>query len=438
MSWHALSRLFLDGASDDQSVSFRDGQAIPFARLRDQVGSAAAALAGCRRAALLCQDTYAFAVGLFGVLHAGAEVVLPPNWQHATISDLSGAFDVLVDDALVAGLHGAAPLTAFDADTAQIAFFTSGSTGTPKRVARSLGMLQREVATLEAVHGRAVGSGPVFATVSHQHLYGLTFKLLWPLAAGRPFDAATHETWETLMAALQPDAVVISSPAHLSRLTGIASLPQTGIPAAVFSAGAPLSPAAAAECRRAFGCLPTEIFGSTETGAIATRRQERGNEPWTLLPGNLLHADPLGRLVVSSPYVPGPTLTEDLVEPQHGGFHFLGRADRVAKIEGKRVAFADVEIALGALPWVEAAAAILLDGKPPRLAAAAVLTAEGREELGSMGHFRFSRMLLRTMGRTQEPAAIPKRWRFIDTLPARHMGKLHNAAVAALFARPPA
>ncbi len=438
MSWRILSRLFLDGRADDRPVSFRDGRAIAFAHLRDEVGVAAASLTGCRRAALLCRDTHSFAVGFFALLHAGAEVVLPPWGQHSAISDLAGAFDLVVDDALLARAHGD-PLTlgAFDPETASIACFTSGSSGSPKRVVRTLGMLEREVATLELVHGSAAGSGPVLATVSHQHVYGLTFKLLWPLAAGRPFDATVHEVWETLVAALRPGGAIISSPAHLGRLAGLAPLPVTGQPAAVFSAGAPLSPVAAADLRRVLGCLPIEIFGSTETGAVATRRQEQGDEPWTLLPGNAQRTDPSGCLLVSSPYVGGWTRTEDIVEPEPGGFRFLGRGDRVVKIEGKRVGCAEVETALAALRWVEAATAVVLRGDPPRLAAAAVLTAEGREELAAMGHFRFSRLLLRAMGATHEPAAIPRRLRFINALPARPMGKCHDAAVCALFDQPP-
>jgi acyl-coenzyme A synthetase/AMP-(fatty) acid ligase len=439
VTWHTLSRLFVEDWPSDHPISLRDGGAIPFARLLDDVGRAAMALAGCPRAALLCRDTYAFAVGFFALLHAGAEVMLPLNRRQVTTLDLTGASNLLVDDAFLAGLPDEpAPLTAVAADAARITFFTSGSSGTPKRVVRTLGMLEREVATIEAVHRPLVGRGPVLATVSHQHLYGLTFKLLWPLASGCPFDAATYELWETLVAALRPGAVVISSPAHLSRLGGLPALPRSGKPTAVFSAGAPLSPEAAADTRHVLGCLPIEIFGSTETGAIATRRQEQGNESWTLLPGNVQCTDASGRLLVSSPYVTGWTRTEDLVEPEPGGFRFLGRADRVVKIEGKRVEFAEVESALAALHWVEVAAAVLLDGKPPKLAAAVVLTAEGRGKLAAMGHFRFSsRLLLRTMGTTQEPAAIPRRWRFISALPAQPMGKCHDASIAALFAQPP-
>ncbi|HLN22605.1 MAG TPA: AMP-binding protein [Patescibacteria group bacterium] len=435
MSLVTLSRLLTDVRPDHHPVAQRRVETIDFARFRADVACAAARLAGCARVAVVCRDSYAAAVALFAALHAGAEVVIPANGLPATLESLRDSFDRLLDDAFVeAGRGETTALTPLDSTRPQLHFFTSGSTGAPKRISKTLAMLDCELATLDGLWGDELGAGPVLATVSHQHIYGLTFKLLWPLAAGRAFAGDMHEIWETLVAALPGGAVVVASPAHLSRLSGLAAVPVDRRPARIFSAGAPLSLTAAREAEAIFGTLPTEIFGSTETGAIATRRQAAEDQPWSLLPGIAMRTDAEGRLSLCSPFV-GPDWfdTSDVVAPTADGFRFLGRADRVVKIEGKRVSLAEVEQALPALPWVAAAAAVLLPGEPSRLAAVVVPNASGVERLSELGGFRFGRLLRRALADRFEPAALPRHWRFVDALPLRAMGKLRDADLLALF-----
>ncbi len=434
MTPHPLTTLFTAGRADTAPLALRRGETITFGRFRDDVARAAGALAGCRRAALFCRDGYVFAVGLFGLLQAGSDILLPPNGQPGTLESLSDRFDRLVGDDLLEGLTDErAALAALPAEVPSLHFFTSGSTGLPRCVAKSLGMMERELLVLDKME--APPSGAVLATVTHQHLYGLTFRILQPLAAGCPFAAETHELWETLLAALPPGATVVSSPAHLTRLGGIAPLPAAGRPCRVLSAGAPLSAAAAAESAVILGCLPTEIFGSTETGAVATRRQRRGGEAWSLLPGVEMRTAEDGRLSLRAPHIAGAgwLATNDRVAPLAGGFHFQGRADRVVKVEGKRIDLHEIEQALRRLPGVETAAVAVLPETPARLAAAVVPSRTGAAQLSRLGAFRFGRLLRRGLAETQEAAGMPRLWRFVAALPIGAMGKCRDADVLALF-----
>ncbi|HEV2676103.1 MAG TPA: AMP-binding protein [Aliidongia sp.] len=433
-----LSRLLAHGRAPDHLLALTDGVPIAYGRFSAEVASAAVRLraTGCRRAALLCQDSYRFAVGLFGLLHAGMTVVMPPNGQVGTLAALGDAFDLLVDDAFLAAPASEAPsLSGFDPLRPAFEFFTSGSTGAPKRIVKTLAMLEHEIAALDRLWGDEMGSGPAVATVSHQHIYGLTFKLLWPLAAGRPFAGEMHELWETLLDQLPSEAVIVASPAHLGRLSGIAPLARARRPRGIFSAGAPLSLSAAAEATTILGVCPTEIFGSTETGAIATRRQIAGDEPWQALPGIAIATDDGGRLKLRSPFLGDGEWfeTEDLIEPVERGFHLRGRADRVVKIEGKRISLTDIEQTLARLPWTAAAAAVALPGEPVRLAAVVVPNQAGWEKLAELGRFRFGRLLRQALTETQEPAGLPRLWRFDDHLPSGAMGKRRDADLRALF-----
>jgi acyl-coenzyme A synthetase/AMP-(fatty) acid ligase len=434
MILHPLSTLLLSDRLPSHPIALRRGEVIDFGRFRADVSRTANALAGCQRAALFCQDSYNFVVGLFGLLHAGAAILLPPNGQPGTVTALSKRFDRLVGDEFLEGLAGGSmDLVSLPTEEPILHFFTSGSTGEAKCVTKTLGMMERELAALEPVWSG--DDGPVLATVTHQHLYGLTFKIFLPLTSGRPFTTETHEVWETLLAALPHGATVISSPAHLSRLSGLAPLPALSRPSRILSAGAPLSAAAAAESAAILGCVPTEIFGSTETGVVSTRRQWIGGEPWSLLPGVEMRTDDDGRLFLRAPHIAGSQwlATADRVSPLPGGFHFRGRLDRVVKIEGKRIDLAEVELALLRQPWVEAAAVALLPDAPVRLAAAIVPSRAGADQLAKLGAFRFGRLLRRELSDTQEAAAMPKLWRFVTALPVTAMGKRQNGDILALF-----
>jgi acyl-coenzyme A synthetase/AMP-(fatty) acid ligase len=432
-----LSRLLHGSRSADHPIADRNGAIVAFTQFRADVAGVAARVRslGHRRAALLCRDGYAFAVGLFALLHENVDIVLPPNGQGGTLAVLRDAFDVLIDDDFIAGCEARSPdLKAFDPERPKLVFFTSGSTGIPKRIAKSLGVFEREAMALESVWGRFPGNSPVLAMVPHQHVYGLTFKLMWPLAAGRPFAAETVDMWEPLLAAMKPGAIVVSSPAHLSRCGGLSPLPIGCRPIAIFSAGAPLPLASAAEAEAVFGVRPTEIFGSTETGAFATRRQQSGTEPWTLLPGISMRCDADGRLsLLSSSIGESWFETADLVVPDGDGFHYRGRADRIVKIEGNRVSLTEIEDAISALPCIAAAAVVILPGEPERLGAAVTLKPQGRERLAEAGPFRFGRQLRSVLSDRYEPAALPRVWRFVDALPTGALGKHRDADIRALF-----
>jgi acyl-coenzyme A synthetase/AMP-(fatty) acid ligase len=433
---HLLSRLLLERGQDRDIVARRCSEAISYTRFAAQAAGLAAdaRAAGWRRAALLTQDSYRFALGLFGLMHGGCEVVLPPNHQPGTIEAMRGSFDLLVDDARLSDVKAREDrLDPLEAKNCALAFFTSGSTGMPKRILKSLAMFEREAQTLNALWGGEDG-GEVFSTVPHQHVYGMSFKIMAPLAAGRPFRAETSEAWETLLAGLTSNAVIVSSPAHLGRMAGLSALPPDRRPSRVFSAGAPLSPEAAREACRVLGVLPTEIFGSTETGAIATRQQESGETPWRLLPGLAMRTDENGRLNLLSPFVGEEWIeTADLVAPAGGGFRLLGRADRVVKIEGRRVDLNALEEALVKLPEVAAAAVIWLPGHEGRLGAAIVPSAEGRAQMAALGKFRFGRLLRAGLANKLEPASTPRLWRFVEALPSVALGKRREGDILKLF-----
>src|SRR6185312_17141298 len=69
-------------------------------------------------------------------------------------------------------------------ERSRIDFFTSGSTGEMKRIEKSAALLEREAHVLDRLWGELLADARIYGTVSHQHIFGLTFKVMWPLLAG--------------------------------------------------------------------------------------------------------------------------------------------------------------------------------------------------------------------------------------------------------------
>jgi acyl-CoA synthetase (AMP-forming)/AMP-acid ligase II len=135
-----------------------------------------------------------FASALFGAWHAGKVVYLPGDNLPGTCAQLRaevngflGEFTVECSPILSAPHRTEDDTDHFhrlESDFVGLVLYTSGTTGTPQAIPKKLAQLAREVATLESAFGALLGSGEIVGTVSHQHIYGLLFRVLWPLASG--------------------------------------------------------------------------------------------------------------------------------------------------------------------------------------------------------------------------------------------------------------
>jgi acyl-coenzyme A synthetase/AMP-(fatty) acid ligase len=371
---------------------------------------------------------------LAGILAAAAEdrtVALPAHTQAAYLNEIGCARSAVVQDETFEASGAARALEGATRDL-PLVFFTSGSTGFPKRVAKNLSRVDVEARELDRLWG--ADAAHVIATVSHQHIYGLLFRIAWPLLSGRTSDDEPAVYWEDLEGRFG-GATLISSPAHLTRLPPNADL-FAPPPALIFSSGQLLPTPAALICIERFGKAVTEVLGSTETGGIAWRRQNEPDSPWTPFADVKITQGDGDALIVRSPNLQddAPMETGDVVALlDDGRFRLRPRGDRVVKIDGKRVSLTRVEQALAALPEIDVAAVLTLPARADALAAVAQLTAAGREKLAALGAFRFTRALRTALAAALEPAERPKHWRFPDELPLDIQGKRVLSTLHALF-----
>lgn len=404
-----------------------------------------AAFAGqpARDVALYFEDAGEFSAALYGAWLAGRTPWLPGDALAATREALAPHGVAWAGD-----VPGAIPAPAASAPfeplvlepgACRLVLFTSGTTGEPAPVPKSLAQLDREVASLEAAFGERLGEAPVFGTVSHQHIYGLLFRVLWPLSAGRPFAPARKVYNEELVVLGPAPLVLVASPAHLKRLPPNQDwAPLRAGLRAVFSSGGPLAPDAALEVRTLWGQAAIEVFGSTETGGIAWRAPGGEQAAWQALPGVDWRVQD-GRLVIRSPHLDhdGWLETTDRAEvAPDGGFVLRGRADRIVKIEERRVSLEAIEAALLAGGLVDEARVVALPGHRVLLGAALVPSADGRERLRGEGRAGLVEALRAGLHGRVDRIAWPRRWRLLESLPADARGKTTQRALAALF-RPP-
>jgi hypothetical protein len=392
-----------------------------------------------------------FLVGMLVCARLGRELVCPAHLGPAYLGEIGVGDGVFVTDTDSGPAEASrmrplpqapsparAPAVMVDAPNRplKITFFTSGSSGTPKAVERTLGEIETEVAVLESLWGGA--PGPVLGSVTHQHIYGLGFRIVWPVMASRPSADIQIDFWDQLRDRLVPGSVFISSPAHLTRLPNADALGRCR-PRRIFSAGGLLPFDAARACVEVFATVPIEVLGSTETSGVAWRRQRCPDELWRPLPSVRIAKDRDGCLTVRSPFIePGRTIAMgDRIEFVEGDtFRLLGRADRVVKVEGRRVSLTRIAEVLADLEDVDETAVVMLPDRRGWLGAAIVLSPSGASRLREMGAFRLSRHLRRALSGRLDPIERPKFWRFVERLPMNSQGKRVDADVRALFETP--
>jgi len=432
MIFHSLSNLFETDSVYNHPVALRDGEVISFDKFKSDVASFAYKYQNCR-AALLCEDGYYFLVGFFGLLYGNSSFLSSSSGQFDMSDLLKKEYNVVIDDDAVKNVPFADhPLLPFDADRNCIDFFTSGSTGEPKKVTKNIAGLEQEIEVIDSELPHKPGS--VFSTIPHCHVYGLINKLLWPLASRNPFDVETYIFLEDIFDKLTSNSVIVSSPAHLRRIDGIEKINEENIPARVFSAGSELSDENVQEIKHILGIVPTEIFGSTETGTIAFRIPDEANKLWKPFDGISLRQDSDGRMEVLSKHMSSNWhTTDDLIELEDGGFRYLGRSDRIVKVECRRISLVAVESALCNIEYISQAAATLMTGKTDHLAAVVVLTLEGKSQLSEMGNFHFTRFLRKQMPSNLDRLATPRLWRFVDSIPTSGIGKPSTDDLRTLF-----
>ena len=431
----------LSHAAADAVVAYRRGVPISAQRLLADATELTRHLPAGRHVLNVCLDRYCFAVGLTAALMTGRVSLLPSTHTPEVIRQLEqfapDAF-CLTDDPSCSidlprlafpELSGAAvPWLVPHIPETQLAaiVFTSGSTGTPLPYKKTWGRLARCVRDGAPRLGLNDGrKHALIGTVPAQHMYGFESTVLLALLSGNAFSAERPFYPADIAAALaavpRPRAL-ISTPVHLRTLLadGI-ELPAVDL---IVSATAPLDLDLAQEVEARFHTSLFEIYGSTETGQIATRRTA-ATRSWTLWPGVRLHTQE-DTVFAHGGHVEQMTPMCDVLESLDDvQFLLHGRTADLVNVAGKRSSFAYLNAQLIAIPGVVDGAFFLRDADlgghtgVTRLAAVVVAPSLSAAELTAQLRQRI------------DPVFLPRPLLLVAQLPRNATGKLPQQALQA-------
>ncbi|MEI7050295.1 AMP-binding protein [Pseudomonas koreensis] len=442
MNWIKLEQLLLK-ALPERAISA--APALDHTQLREQALSVAAGLQarGVQRMAVHLEDAADLAIALLGAWRAGVSVLLPADLQAQTRQRWSNEVDLWLTDHsadvhLSDLLQPALPGAELDLEQCRLSLCTSGSSGEPKRIDKTLRQLANEVEALEQLWGADLGEAWIIGSVATQHIYGLLFRVLWPLCAGRPFVRRQLAFPEDLQRASRehPAFAWVGSPALLKRMGDNLDWPALSSVRQVFSSGGALPADAAQSLQQRLQQWPTEILGSSETGGIAWRQ---GASLWQPFAGVELSQDSDGALLIASPYLPAGHVehTADAARiAADGRFELLGRLDRIVKLEEKRISLPMLEQALVAHDWVAEARLGVVQENRAVLGALLVLSDAGLFALREHGRRSLTEALRKHLSQHCEALALPRRWRLVRQLPLNSQGKLPQADIEALLLAP--
>ncbi|ONR48121.1 beta-hydroxyacyl-ACP dehydratase [Burkholderia cenocepacia] len=449
-------------SSPDRTIAWRDGSPVTVRAFVADVARVAAALPAGGHVFNVCRDRYRFAVSLCAALVAGKISLLPSTHTPEMVRQLASfapdafclhdAPDCAIDlprfahpDAAPGEPAADAPFAVPQIDAARIMayVFTSGSTGAPVPHRKTWGFLvgcvRAAAERLGLLDGRAA---TLIGTVPAQHMYGFESTVLLALIGGLAFSNRQpfypSDIRDELDALPQP-RVLVTSPIHLRALLSAGhALPRAAL---VLSATAPLSEKLAREAEAALDAPLVEIYGSTETGQIATRRTSQG-AAWERFPDIRLDArdapdgDDSGPTVwVSGGHVEAPVPMGDALELLGDGRFLLhGRKADLVNIAGKRTSLAYLNHQLNAIAEVVDGVFFMPDEAAPahgdtalepvtRLVALVVAPTLSAADLQ------------RALRERIDPAFMPRPLVFVDALPRNETGKLPRDVLAALVAQ---
>ncbi len=395
---------------------------------------------------LAAENKALIAASLLASLDGGPTLLLPYAFSKQTLAEMqnSTGFKYAISDIerdFPAGTKVICPQpdrSALTLDTLNIdphsellRLFTGGSTGSPKIWSKTADNLFSEALYLAEKH-KITEQDLIVATVSPYHIYGLLFSVIIPLISSASVVENIPSFPGEIINFVQDNSATIlaSVPVHYRILKGRKA--SNGSLRLAFSSAGMLDQIDNEEFCRQNNTPVIEVYGSTETGGIASRVRCNGEQafyPFKTVDWKIIHE----KLRVRSAYInsdlPRDTngffLANDRVESvQNNSFFLKGRSDSITKVGGKRVDLEEIRDTIKKQPEVEDCFTISLADSTGRENIIAALVQP--ETINS-------KKLRSNLASQLEPYAQPRIIKTIDRFPLTASGKHDLVAIKQLF-----
>jgi len=308
--------------------------------------------------------------------------------------------------------------------------FTGGSTGTPQVWGKTAENILGEC-FFQADRFAVTEHDCIMATIPAYHIYGLLFSVGLPLVSSAVVVGQTPAFPNEIakVAKEQEVTILASVPAHYRALRDVKMSRSMRL---AFSSAGMLEAAdnEAFYVNNSTGVV--EVYGSTETGGIATRNRSLGEEyftPFATVDWKIVE----GRLAVRSPYI-SPDLTVDadgfftagdrVEAKEENRFALKGRADMVTKVGGKRVDLEEIRLLIKNEQGVRDCVVLALP------------ETGGREhQIGALiqGQDLDIEAIRKMLSGSLERYALPRRIRTVDRIPVKENGKYDWGGIVRLL-----
>lgn len=300
-----------------------------------------------------------------------------------------------------------------------VIFSTSGSSGNKKVIKKSLKNLLKEGEDLAEEFGLPQGLEFV-STTTLNHLFGMTFHFMFALNSGGVINTDRINYPENIEGENQ---ILISSPSFLGKM---AKYNENCRLNTIITAGARLDDETF-DYALQISKNTIEIYGSTETGVIAFRKDYNDNFKVFKNVSVIPEED---CTKVSTPYsFEKENIINDAIEfTSEDKIRLLGRTDRVLKIQEKRISAENIEEELLKNDYIDEAYCLKCGEK---LACLAALTSKGMDFALKYGIPKLKEVLKSFLEDKFE--IVPQKWKFIDEIPKTISGKTETEKIEEIF-----
>lgn len=381
------------------------------------------------------EDAANFACVLIACFQENITVLLPPNLLVENQQWIADNTTLFLDDnkfKKYGCLQHITEIQPFDPTVSQakICMKTSGSSGEAKVLVKTADILWREAIEVGKFLPFQQNTLSVIGTVSIQHFYGLTYRVLIPLwhrLQGKQWLLGREQVIypERLIMNSQDEieTLWITSPALLSRMNLDMLKSADCHLAGIISSGGALDEQLGLAIQQATHSPVMEGYGSTETGCIAFRQP---TQLWKPLFDIKLGINDEGALWVESSRTEGREQTADAVDLYKEGFHLLGRIDRIVKLGDKRLSLVTIEQCLQRSELIMDAY-VAQHPEKQRIVAWLALNEIGISFIRENGRKALIEELKLNLSLSHELFAHPRYWRFTTELPRSAQSKIQRS-----------